>query len=198
MLTVKNIGEAGYAEACFGLGFSYNLTTNQQFHLFIDNATNHFRTQTESLLDRLGKVARKIAPRGNGEDKFLEFMVVYLDINAPRYFWQQFDTYRIGVTRLSASTMHTLTKRELTQTDFAAPIHVAILAHLNSLILAHDWQAAKAHLPEAFLQRRLVCTNYKALKHMVAQRHDHRLPEWPDFCQQLKAQLQHPEFINWS
>jgi hypothetical protein len=43
-----------------------------------------------------------------GHDKFLEMIHVWLDITTCRSIWQQFDTYRVGVTKSSESTHHRL------------------------------------------------------------------------------------------
>jgi hypothetical protein len=55
----------------------------------------------------------------------------------------------------------------------------------------------KTNLPEGFLQRRIVCTNYKVLKNMFVQRKRHRLQEWHTFIQQVEEQVEHPEFLTY-
>jgi len=164
--------EAGYQEALLGLSLSY-----------------------DQPIDRMPDVACKLAGRDNGENKFLESIAVWLDVTAPRYWWQQFDTYRVGVTKQSASTMHTLLRRPLTQDDFEGGLSHETLQRLNWLIGKRDLEAVKRELPEGFRQRRIVCTNYKALRHMSAQRHDHRLREWHFFCEAALSQVEHPEFL---
>jgi hypothetical protein len=45
--------------------------------------------------------------RGDEHAKVVRGIMVYAEINAPRYWWQEMDTYRIGTDRLSSeSTMH--------------------------------------------------------------------------------------------
>jgi len=164
--------EAGHQEALLGLSLSY-----------------------DQPIDRMSDVARKLAGRDNGENKFLESIAVWLDVTAPRYWWAQADTYRVGVTKQSASTMHTILRRPLAQGDFERPLPEDTLAKLNALIDARNFDDLKNQLPEGFLQRRIVCTNYKALRHMIAQRHDHRLREWHFFCEAALSQVEHPEFL---
>jgi len=141
-------------------------------------------------------VAEKLRFKGDGHNKFLESIVVWLDIDAPRYFWQQFDTYRIGVTKQSESTMHTMTARALQQEDFEHPIPDAHLQHLNRLIAEKQWQTVKWDLPESFLQRRIVCLNYMILQRMIRQRKSHRLTEWQTFIDDVLRQVEHPELLN--
>ncbi len=43
---------------------------------------------------------------------------VSVDITAPRYWWSEFDTYKIGTTANSCSTMHKLTAYPMIQEMF--------------------------------------------------------------------------------
>jgi hypothetical protein len=175
--------EAGYDLALEGIGYSYNMED----------------------IERLKKVSEKLAPKDGGHNKFLESIVVWLDIDAPRYWWSEFDTYRIGVTKQSESTMHTITHRHLTQNDFADEIYEDTLKRLNDAITLYNvveknmkedlFREIKNNLPEGFLQRRMVCTNYKVLKHMMAQRKQHRLHEWKFFVVAIMDQVEHPELL---
>jgi len=169
---VRILEERGYDHALLGLSLSYGR----------DPA-------------RMLAVACRLAPLGDGHNKYLETMVVWLDLEAPRYFWQQFDTYRVGVTKQSESTMHTLTARPLTQGDFEHPIPEEHLAHLNRKIAEEQWESAKRDLPESFLQRRVVCLNYMVLQRMIRQRRAHRLTEWQVFIREVLRQVEHPELL---
>lgn len=169
-MNIQVLREAGYSEALLGLSLSYNSEPSK-------------------------RVADRLAFKGGGESKFLESMMVWLDINAARYWWQQFDTYRAGTTKQSGSTMHTLMRRTLVPTDFEWNLDESVLGHINSVILNKDFDGAKALLPESFLQRRIVCTNYKTLQNMVWQRKDHKLIEWKYFIAELEDQLLYKEFI---
>ena len=170
-MQVKVLREAGYEEALLGLSLSYNSKPNP-------------------------RVAEQLAFKGDGHNKFLESMVVWLDVRASRAWWQQEATYRVGITRQSESTMHTMTKRELTDDDFDGGMQVkALLDALNLHIRARDWVWVKRHLPESFMQRRIVCTNYATLQRMIRQRKDHRWAEWPEFCEQVSGQVEHPEML---
>lgn len=65
------------------------------------------------------KLLSTLVKRGAEHSKSIRGLVVYAEIDAPRMFWQEFDTYRIGVEKLSSeSTMHTISKRPLTVDDF--------------------------------------------------------------------------------
>lgn len=131
----------------------------------------------------------------DGHDKFLESMVVWLDVTAPRYFWQQFDKIRIGVSTQSESTMHTLKRGDLKQENFEGGINDLYLRFLNKLIEEGLLEEFKKHLPESFLQRRIVCTDYKTLKRIVQTRDKDKLIEWKKFINCVLRQLSHSELI---
>jgi hypothetical protein len=169
---VRILEEHGYDSAMLGLSLSHNQDPK-----------------------RMPDVAQRLAFKGDAHNKFLESLAVWLDIDAPRYWWQQFDTYRAGVTKQSESTMHTLTKQTLSQEDFEHPLPAGMLAHLNDLIQRGDWEQVKWLLPESFLQRRVVCLNYMVLQRMIRQREAHRLEEWHFFSDQILAQVRHPQFL---
>lgn len=140
-------------------------------------------------------VADRLSHKGGGHNKFLESITVYQDITAARDWWSQFDTYRIGITKQSQSTMHTLTKKPLTQDNFAIRIKESYLDYINNLIEANEpISKIKKALPEAFLQRRFVCTNYLTLQKIYSQRHKHKLGEWKLYCSHLLT-YPHPNWI---
>lgn len=179
-MKTKVISEYGHREALLGLSLSYNIT-----------------------LERAAEVAKKLAPKDGGHNKFLESITVYLDVTAPRYWWSQMDTYRVGITKQSESTMHTLMKRELTFNDFeyeynknidSYPYLAYCISSTNIAIRHKEFDKAKQCLPESFLQRRIICTNYKTLRTIVKQRYKHRLKEWKSFCEEVVDQLQEKEY----
>ena len=60
----------------------------------------------------------KLQKAGPEHCKHLRMIMVWATIEAPRYWWQEFDTYRSGVEKVSCSTMHKLTSRPVTKEDF--------------------------------------------------------------------------------
>lgn len=185
-MKVTVLHEAGYDQVMLGLGLSHGLTSGISLDDLLAN---------QPLLDRLQAIAMGLYDKDGGHNKFLESMIVYIDLRAPRYFHQQLDTYRVGMTKLSASTMHTLLKRPLTQDDFAMSISVQTLKHLNGLIADGLLRQAKGELPEGFLQRCIVCTNYQTLRRIFRQRWKHKLPEWQEFIRSVLKQAVYPEFL---
>lgn len=182
-MVVNILREEGYNQALLGLSLAYK-----------DQLIPMNEWWSEKRRDKMYKVAQTLAFKGGGHSKFLESLTVWLYVKAPRYWWQEFDTYRVGMTKQSGSTMHTLLKRALVQEDFSKPIDQMYLEVLNSHIEIGNFTRVKQSLPESFLQERVVCTNYKTLQNIVFQRQSHRLKEWQEFISDLK-QLQYKEFI---
>lgn len=181
-MKVEKISEYGFEEAALGFSLSYNTS-----------------------IDRAKQILVKYAHGVPGESKFLESMIIYVDVQAPRYFWQEGDTYRIA-TKQSESTMHTLMKKRLTQENFEEEIFENTIFQLNILIdkykttneLANKkkiFRKIKNNLPEGFLQRRIWMISYKTMQNIVAQRSSHKLEEWHWFIDTVLNSLDHKEFI---
>ena len=105
---VEKLKEAGYQEALLGMSLSY-----------YDHAIPLKEFWTEEKIAKAAKQASVLAFKQGGHNKFLESMQVWLFVQATRGFWQEFDTYRVGMTKQSSSTMHTLDKRAVEQADFS-------------------------------------------------------------------------------
>lgn len=188
-MKITVIEATGLSAAIMGLGLSYGLTSNMDMEDFIYTNDN-----------KLLKIADALAHKQRGHNKFLESINISLDITAPRYWWSEFDTYRVGVTKQSESTIHTLGKRDLTADDFEHGLPLGTLNTLNNIIDRYRctenkyeketlFLALKTTLPEGYLQRRIVVLNAKTLQNIIAQRINHRLPEWKQFCGILRNSL---------
>ena len=164
--------EAGYEEALLGLSLSFL-----------------------APIEKMPEVAVRLAKKGEPHSKFLRQISVWLDITASWLWFKQLSTYKVGVEQQSTSTMHKLLSRKLLQDDFSVPISPYFLETINMHIVRGDLEAAVAHLPGAYLYRRIVCTNYTALRNIIRQRKGHKLGEWAEFIEQLTSQLRHQEFL---
>ena len=63
-------------------------------------------------------LAQKLILAGTEHCKFMRQIFVSVDITAPIYWWKEFDTYKIGTTANSTSTMHKLTSKPITKEMF--------------------------------------------------------------------------------
>ena len=184
-MNVKKVDEAGYDAALHGLAHNKKKSAAQMV-----------------------KVAQKLADHDGGHNKFLESIIIWLDVRAPRYWWQEADTFRLS-TKQSESTMHTL-HEELLAIDIdnnsAVDAFIRdnfeqgscsrdILRAIYTAAKNNDLLAVKRQLPEGFLQTRMWCMSYKTLRNIILQRRTHRLPHWQAFIRQTLQQADHPELL---
>lgn len=57
---------------------------------------------------------KRLAAAGNDHGKFLRMINVTVDVEAPLYWWKEFDTYKVGTVANSCSTMHKIQAKEFT------------------------------------------------------------------------------------
>lgn len=135
---------------------------------------------------------------GQPHRKFLRQIFVSADITAPLYWWKEFDTYKVGTTANSCSTMHKIQAKEFTLDDFshehlvgksiAAMQQVIEVMNLERehFIATKDkdcwWQMIQL-LPSSYNQKRTVTMTYENLLNMLEYRRGHKLDEWRQFCE---------------
>lgn len=196
-MRVKVLGEYGFEWALLGLSKSFK-----------DRSIPHEEWWTEERFNKLKKTAKGMAFNDGGHNKFLESMQIWVDIEAPRGWWQEFDTYRVGVTKQSDSTMHTIQRRPTTLEDYELGTHPKMVEGFNlileqatagftnkSRLKGQVLQEVKWNLPEGYLQSRVVNLNYKVLRGMFIQRWDHNLKQWQVFIKSMREQLEYPELL---
>ena len=181
---VRVLCEAGYKEALFGLSLSYRTLTPLEI-----NGTKRYFDDDQHFL-KLCKIAETLAFKQGGHNKFLESMQVWLLIRGSLSFWKQFDTYRVGTTKQSESTMHTLKKRALTENDFTKETFCIPTITQNFSI-----DEMRDSLPSGFLECRVVNTNYKTLQNIIHQRKNHKSKKWNTFIEMLLKQVKFPQFL---
>ena len=156
-------------------------------------AKNDANEERFILGEKDAELSQKLTKAGTEHCKHLRFIQVWFDITAPRFFYIEFDTYK-HKENISCSTMHTLMKKYISEQDFEKDnVPASLIDKINTYIglyqQADDAEekrdylvACKNILPEGFLQKRTVCTNYQTLLNMYKQRRQHRLPQWQQFC----------------
>ena len=171
-------------------------------------------------------LAQRMIKIGTSDRKFLRQIMVSVDITAPLYWWKEFDTYKVGTTANSTSTMHKLASTPITKEcfemgDFDEDLMIyekdpynpdvymsefwdMFINDLETLRQKYNetkdqryWKELVRLLPEGWLQTRTVTMNYENLKNMYAQRKHHRLVEWHTFCDWVKTLPYAYEFITF-
>ena len=143
-------------------------------------------------------LAKRLAHAGSDHRKFLRQIFVTVDITAPLYWWKEFDTYKVGTTANSTSTMHKIHAKEFSREDFSCDrmdegglaMLDAVIAYLESerqKFLAdkndkQSWHNMIQTLPSSYNQMRTVTLNYENLINMYYARRNHKLAEWHVLC----------------
>ena len=144
---------------------------------------------------------RKLFAAGHPHRKYLRQIFVAMDIIAPLYWWKEFDTYKVGTTANSCSTMHKIAAKEFELSDFSTEHLVGLsIAALQGVLdvmnlerkhflVTHDkdfwWQMIQL-LPSSYNQRRTVTMTYENVMNMLDYREGHKLDEWREFCEILR------------
>lgn len=139
-------------------------------------------------------LAQRLIKGGTEHRKFLRQIMVSVDITAPLFWWKEFDTYKIGTTANSTSTMHKLSSTPITTDCFELSDYTKkdnfflnFINHLEELRKQYlesknktIWKTLIEELPESWLQTRTVTMNYENLRNMYFQRKNHKLTEWSE------------------
>ena len=169
--------------------------------------------KSDSIIDGYGlyelgendfKLMKNLVAAGSDHSKFMRMINVTVDITAPRYWWPEADTYKVGTVRNSCSTMHKIHSKEFTLDDFShehlftencgVPDHeeqitlevlktviralnYAREAYLESKSKESWWQMIQL-LPQSYNQKATVQMNYAVLRNMYHSRKNHKLDEW--------------------
>ena len=65
------------------------------------------------------KLMTNLAKGGAVHAKYRRMIPVFITINAPLYWWKEFDTYKVGTVVNSCSTMHKIHAKRFTLDDFS-------------------------------------------------------------------------------
>ena len=143
-------------------------------------------------------LAVRLIHGGSEHRKFLRQIFVSVDITAPLYWWKQFDTYKIGTTSNSTSTMHKIHSKNFIIEDFSyddmSNYGMEILKEnivelnviRNMFVETKDkkyWYDLIKLLPDSYNQKRTITMNYENILNMCSQRKGHKLKEWEEFRQ---------------
>ena len=143
----------------------------------------------------------RLAKAGPEHAKYRRMIVVYADVTAPRYWWTEYDTYKVGTVANSCSTMHKIADKKFTPEDFSTEHLVgksfaALKNTLDVMNLEREhylatkdkdcwWQMIQL-LPQSYNQKRTIMLNYEVLANIYKQRKNHKLDEWTEFCKWIE------------
>ena len=160
------------------------------------------------------------ASNGNGAHaQWLTGVRVAFDLTCSNKMWVEAERYRFLEFVSSQSTMHRITKFDLSgqYNEYVDPRVIAIMEQKKGLynalsLLLETTEQSKAQEeiraemrktylemlytnPAGFELTARMTTNYRCLLNIYIQRHDHRLPEWREFCAELLKLPMFPELV---
>lgn len=195
MIQIDKVEVFGWEAAIRGMRNSFNSWDKSDSCYNADSGRYEVGPADIELMDRLSR-------SGPSHAKFLRYINVTLDITAPRYWWAEMDTYKVGTVRNSCSTMHKVQAKEFERADFSCEhLDEESLAALDTLISVmnrardrfnncgknkDDWWQMIQLLPASLNQKATVQLNYQVLQNIYFTRKDHRLDEWHIFCRWIE------------
>ena len=190
MIAIERTEIFGWEAAIRGMRNSFNSWDKSDSGYDRETGKYKVGSADSELMDRLSR-------SGPSHAKFLRYINVTMDVTAPRYWWAEMDTYKVGTVRNSCSTMHKVQSKEFTREDFSCEhLDEESLKTLDTLISTinrardrfnekkdkSDWWQMIQLLPASLNQKATLQLNYQVLQGIYATRKNHRLDEWHDFC----------------
>lgn len=220
MIEISNDAVCGFESALMGMRNPLNSWAKLDSYMKINIDTEKYEPVVG---ENDHKLAMKLTKAGSDHRKFLRMIQVWVDIEAPLYWWKEFDTYKVGTVANSCSTMHEIHAKRFTRDDFScehisntldkpnsdidmtnhhcmvmldnliACLNVARDRYLETKDKRYWWQMIQL-LPSSYNQLRTVSMNYEVLRNMYHARKNHKLDEWHEFCDWVET-LPYSEFI---
>lgn len=169
------------------------------------------RTNTKDLLttsiegkdiDRAISLSKATLKGNQAHDQFLSGIRIAFDLRCSNKMWVEAERYRFLTFVSSQSTMHRITKFDLSD-QYNKYVDSSIIAIMKQKVAAYNYLLEKDDTnPETLKEKYLeilysnpagfeltarMTTNYRCLKNIYKQRKDHRLPEWREFCSWIET-----------
>ena len=169
------------------------------------------RTSTKDLLttsieikdiDRAKSLSKATLKGNQAHDQFLSGIRIAFDLRCSNKMWVEAERYRFLTFVSSQSTMHRITKFDLSD-QYNKYVDPSIITIMKQKVAAYNYLVEKENAdPEILKEKYLeilysnpagfeltarMTTNYRCLKNIYKQRKDHRLPEWREFCSWIET-----------
>lgn len=160
----------------------------EQANLLKEEITDENRHYTRAL-----KLLK--APLNSGHCSFAKGIVVNMDITFTNKAWIEFQRYHFADIITGMSTMHRISKFDLEAAfnDYTDSVIIERLKELqqvyNETKSKEDYLKLLYSTPAGLKMTGRISTNYLQLMNIWSQRHNHRLPEWRQFCDELIVKL---------
>lgn len=140
-----------------------------------------------------GIIALATSEKGEGHDNWLNGVVVQFDLEYTVKAWTEAERYHFLDFVSSQSTMHRIAKFDL-DNQYSEYTDKRTIEVVKELVAKYDeTKDSEDYLrilysnPCGFKLIAGMTTNYRQLKTIYAQRKNHRLPEWREFCEWIET-----------
>lgn len=155
-----------------------------------------------TLNSEITPTVKKLAQskKGEGHDNYLVGINVQFDLTFTVKAWTEAERYHFFEIVSSQSTMHRITKFDLDKAyiDYVDSRIIEIMkekvADYKLNPTSEKYLEILYSNPCGFKLTARITTNYRQLKTIYAQRKNHRLPEWHQFCEWIES-LPYSELI---
>ncbi len=162
-----------------------NAVRGSKFPMNLDGAPSSLITNTTRALGG--------AKPASGHDCFLKGIVVVFDLKMSVKMSVQMQRYHFIDFVSSQSQMHCLTKFD-TENMYHDLVDPLLVAAFNVILDEYRENPTKENElrllynnPAGFILKGQMVTNYLQLKTIYAQRKNHKLPEWREFCKWVES-----------
>ena len=224
MIKIEDVEVMGIRKAIKGMRNAMNSWDKSDSGYAVDEKPDGVQFSYFKIGEADMKLCKNLIKAGSSDRKFLRMIHVQANVTAPLYWWKEYDTYKVGTTTNSTSTMHTIHKRDLTLDDFSyehlLKRGIDFLQNLINEINRNRnlytkgfkgvpsddaygvrptdktlwWQMIQL-LPSSFNQMRTIDLNYETLFSIYHQRKGHTLDEWREFCKWIETLPYMKEFL---
>lgn len=161
-------------------------------------------------------LAKRLTEAGPAHRKFLRQIGICVDVDAPLYWWKEYDTYKVGTVANSCSTMHKIQAAEINMSmisadqmlpeaykateEFMRKIEEMRQGYLttkdNPELQKRYWYSMIQMLPSSWNQLRTLTFTYENARSMYGSRQNHKQYEWRhDFMSMLDKLPYFHDFI---
>ena len=223
MIKLENIQVFNLENAIIGMRNPMNSWDNSDSEWEWEEDPSPINPNDPGMTFKVGQndleLMHKLIRSGHPHDKFMRQILCSMQITAPLYWWKEMDTYKVGTTSNSTSTMHKIHSKPIEATDFSLDLPLElpvddkdnvktfIRESINYLewlrqkyletkdVMPKDnpyWRSLIQLLPESYNQTRMWTANYATLREIYKWRKDHKLEEWRTFCSILNNSSSFP------
>jgi len=190
-MEIKKIKVFGWENALYGMRLPKN---SEEFY------DSYYMNESIFLGEKDKNLLLRLTLAGKDHRKILRMVHVQALVNMSFNWWKQYDTYKVGTTAISRSTMHKcIGNKPLIKEDFYVEVwneeQDYILNKINEIYSLYVkekdnkiknllWRRIIDMLPLSLLQERMIDINYEILINILNSRYEvEKLSkEWNYFC----------------